>query len=121
MDGAFTNLDDLSDREISERLESLFDSSLPSLDSPILQDHAATAAANILEGTPTNPEDNQILGQLDNATDGEDFVLAIMLKLLLLRQVSTCQQPHLRSKQLPVQQRWQYHHHLSPILHPLHP
>ena len=36
MDGAFTNLDDLSDREISERLESLFDSSLPSVSSKFL-------------------------------------------------------------------------------------
>ena len=31
MDGAFPYMDDLSEKEISDRLESLFDSSLPSV------------------------------------------------------------------------------------------
>ena len=37
------------------------------LDSPILQDHAASAAASILEGTSSN--DQNMLGQLDSQTD----------------------------------------------------
>jgi len=66
MDGAFPYMDDLSEKEISDRLESLFDSSLPSLDSPSLQE----TAASILESTSATSE---VLGQHDNATDADEL------------------------------------------------
>ena len=41
MDGAFPYMDDLSEKEISDRLESLFDSSLPSVSFTIFFERVA--------------------------------------------------------------------------------
>lgn len=41
MDGAFPYMDDLSEKEISDRLESLFDSSLPSVSFTIVFEKVA--------------------------------------------------------------------------------